>query len=117
MVIYSEIGKLKVGKSSPLGEIPKAILKEFRYELSIPLEHIFNISLRTGVFPDRWKGATIIPLPKVKVVTELGELRPVSLTPDLGKILEGFVARTVASSSSVTRRVITEADESIFHET
>ena len=39
--------------------------------------------------------ATIIPLPKVKVMTELEELRPVSLTPDLGKILEGFVARTI----------------------
>ena len=97
IAIYNEIGKLKIGKSSPPGEIPKIILKEFRYELSIPLEHIYNLSLRTGVFPDRWKGATIIPLPKKKIVSELGELRPVSLTPDLGKILEGFVARVMLS--------------------
>ena len=48
--------------------------------------------MRTATFPYRWKRATITPIPKVKVVSELGELRPVSLTPDFGKILEGMVA-------------------------
>ena len=58
----------------------------------MPLTHIYNTSLRTASFPDRWKSATITPIPKVKVVSELGELRPISLTPDLGKVLEGMVA-------------------------
>ena len=53
---------------------------------------MFNISLRTGSFPTLWKSATITPIPKVKVVSKLGELRPISLTPVLGKILEGLVA-------------------------
>ena len=43
----------------------------------------------------RWKGATITPLPKVKVVSELGELRPLSLTADLGLVLESFVVEPI----------------------
>ena len=93
--IYTELTKIKLGKASPEGEIPKRLLKEFSYELSEILAYIFNLSLRTGVFPDRWKEATITPLPKVKVVSELGELRPISLTPDLGKILEGLVTKVM----------------------
>ena len=51
--------------------------------------------LESGVFPRRWKGATITPLPKVEVISELGELRPLSLTSDLGLILESFVVEAV----------------------
>ena len=39
--------------------------------------------------------STITPLPKKKVVSEMGELRPVSLTPTLGKILEGMVTQVM----------------------
>ena len=53
--------------------------------------------MSTGTFPDLWKRATITPLPKVKLVQELGELRPVSLTPALGKVLEKSVAEMVVS--------------------
>lgn len=45
-----------------------------------------------ATFPYRWTVATITPLPKAKVVHNLGEHRPVSLTPDLDKLLEGLVA-------------------------
>ena len=95
MTVYQELSKLNLSKASPINDIPKRLLKEFAYELSLPLTHIYNLSLRTGVFPDRWKKATITPLPKVKHGTELGELRPVSLTSDLGKILEGFITKVM----------------------
>ena len=93
--MYRELCKLNLNKASPPSEIPKRLYKEFAYEFSLPLAYIYNLSLRTGRFPDRWKEATITPLPKAKVVTELGELRPVSLTSDLGKILEGLVSKVM----------------------
>ena len=98
--IYRELIKLNTGKASPIGELPTRLFTEFAYELSLPLTHIFNLSLRTGVFPERWKEATITPLPKKKVVSEMGELRPVSLTPTLGKILEGMVTQVMLMRTS-----------------
>ena len=95
MTIYNELSKLNLNKASPVNEIPKRLLKEFAYEFSVPLTHIYNLSISSGVFPDRWKTATITPLPKVKDVTEMGELRPVSLTNDLGKILEGLITKVM----------------------
>ena len=89
------LSSLKLGKASPPDDIDRRILKEFAPEFSKPLAHIFNICLRTGTFPDRWKLATITPLPKVKLVQELGELRPESPTPVLGKVLEKMVAEMV----------------------
>ena len=93
--VFRKLSTLKIGKASPNDDIPNRIIKEFAFELSKPLSHVYTLSLHTGVFPDRWKLATISPLPKVKLVQELGELRPVSLTPTLGKVLEKMVAELV----------------------
>jgi len=44
--------------------------------------------------PDIWKSAIVIPAPKVHPIqkTIFSDLRPISLLPVLGKILESFVA-------------------------
>ena len=52
---------------------------------------IFNLSLRTGIYPNAWTFATIIPIPKVNNRTGAGDLRPVALLPIPGKLLERFV--------------------------
>ena len=38
--------KLNLFKASPPDELPKKLLREFAYELSLPLVHIFNLGLR-----------------------------------------------------------------------
>ena len=38
-----------------------------------------------------WRRATVVPIPKVSVPKEIGDLRPIALTPLPGKILERFV--------------------------
>ena len=91
--VYKAILSIKTSKTSPPGTLPKQLIREFAYELSIPLTHIFNVCLKNGIFPDSWKRATISPIPKKKIMTDLGDLRPVSLTPDFGKVLEGFVTQ------------------------
>ena len=49
---------------------------------------IFNKVLNTDAFPDSWKIATVIPLPKVENPKLPSELRPISLLPVKGKIME-----------------------------
>ena len=54
---------------------------------------IFNTSVATSKFPDIWKDAVITPIPKVLPVSAEDELRPISLTSTLSKILEDFVVK------------------------
>ncbi|XP_042875153.1 uncharacterized protein LOC122255263 [Penaeus japonicus] len=95
ITVYETLLSLRANKASPPGSLPKKLLHEFAYEISEPLTHVINSSIESGIFPRRWKGATITPLAKKNPVNELGDLRPLSLTPDFGKILEGFVAQLV----------------------
>ena len=44
-----------------------------------------------GYFPKLWRRATIVPIPKVTIPKEVGDLRPIALTSLPGKILERFV--------------------------
>ena len=52
------------------------------------LVYMFNLSFSTGIFPDSWKRATIIPLFKGGSKTEVANYRPVSLLPLPGKLIE-----------------------------
>ena len=55
-----------------------------------PVTVIFNRSVSSGLFPERWKDSHLTPVPKVKPVTGDGDLRPIALTPVLSKVLEDF---------------------------
>lgn len=55
------------------------------------ITHIINCCLELGHFPDLWKEALIIPLPKSNDVNCLSDLRPISILPILSKILEKIV--------------------------
>jgi Reverse transcriptase (RNA-dependent DNA polymerase) len=54
---------------------------------------IYNASvhMREGVVPSRWKEANVVPVPKVQPRAVESDLRPISLTATLAKLLESFV--------------------------
>ena len=49
---------------------------------------IFNLSLQKGSFPDELKIAKVTPVFKDGDVNELGNYRPISVSPCFSKILE-----------------------------
>ena len=49
-------------KSSGVDGITPKILKETVEQISMPLAHVFNISLQEGIGSLEWKEANIIPL-------------------------------------------------------
>ena len=55
------------------------------------LVHLFQLSLSTCIFPESWKIANVIPLQKPGDPTNVNNLRPISLSPLPGKILERIV--------------------------
>ena len=53
---------------------------------------MFNASIREGRVPQRWKEANVLPVPKSHPPRSIEtDLRPISLTPTLVKLLESIV--------------------------
>ena len=59
------------------------------------IAHIINSCLLDHSFPNQWKQAIVIPLPKVPQPTAYHQLRPVSILPALSKVLERIVDNQV----------------------
>lgn len=75
-------------KSTDLNGLDMAMVKNITECVVTPLTHICNQSLQTGVFPSNMKTAKVIPIYKAGDRQELSNYRPVSLLPQLSKILE-----------------------------
>ena len=85
------IGIIKSLKSKNTGGhdgISSKILKHCAHIISKPLTYICNMSLTTGIFPDRCKYAIVRPTHKKGEITEMDNYRPISLLMTCSKILE-----------------------------
>ena len=95
--VYNQLISLKISKASPRNNLPKRLIKEFAVEIAGPLAYIYNISIIKGILPSIWKLGNIIPLPKKNPISDLGDIRPITLTPDFGKVFEHFLAKWIMS--------------------
>ena len=77
--------------SSGYDEIPPFILKHTATQISGPLTHIINLTLKTGSFPDELKKAKVIPLFKSGNRKDINNYRPISVLPALSKIFEKVI--------------------------
>ena len=92
--VRDSLSSLNVEKAIGPDMIPNRVLKEFAPELAPLIMDIYNCSLKEGYVPDLLKRSIINPLPKVSPPQEIQiDLRPISLTCTLAKVMEGF-ART-----------------------
>ena len=82
---------LDVSKSSAIDNVSSYVLKLTFQAIPHCLLHICNMSLMSGVFPNSWKCAYVTPLDKGGVRKDVSNLRPVSLLPLPGKLLEKIV--------------------------
>jgi hypothetical protein len=55
------------------------------------LTHLFKYSLQFSCFPDDWRKAIILPIPKVTKPNTAKDYRAISLLPVVSKILEKIV--------------------------
>ena len=86
-------------KSPGIGDIPPCILTEFAAEIATPICDIINASLYNCTFPSQWKIAKIVPIPKTNPPEALTDLRPISLTPAPGKVLEKIIAKELSKQT------------------
>lgn len=89
--LLTEVRKIDIFKSSGIRDISSRILKDAMLIMLEEFTYLFNLSINKGQVPNNWKIATVIPIPKIANSTSVSDLRPISLLPLPGKILEKFV--------------------------
>jgi len=85
---------INIHKSPGPDDLPNWLLKDMTPYLANHILAIFNTSIIQRRVPSIWKLANIIPVPKMYPPSSIqSDLRPISLTLTLCKILESFVGR------------------------
>ena len=68
------------------------LLKAVAIEISTPLAHIFNLSLKNAIFPNSLKLSRIVPIRKSGKREICDNYRPIALLSSFSKILEKIVS-------------------------
>jgi len=90
--IEKVINKMKDKSATGPDNISTRFLKSFSAFIAVPLELIFNKTLRQGILPTIWKHADVTPIYKGKGKrSERSNYRPISLTCICCKISERLV--------------------------
>ena len=69
-------------------DIPESLVKQCIQLIKGPLTHIYNVLLRSMVFPDEWKVAQMKPLYKKGDRYNIQNNRPISIILVFAKLLE-----------------------------
>jgi hypothetical protein len=94
--VERKLSSIDVHKAHGPDNIPNWFFHDFSVWLAEPLCAIFNESIRSGLVPLSWKQANVIPVPKVHPPIAIEtDIRPISLTPTISKILESFVGQWI----------------------
>ena len=91
------IKSLKNKMSNSDDDVPSHIIKITGPAIVEPLTYIVNLSLRTGIFPDRLKIDLAKPLYKKGDPTKFENYRPISLLSGFSKIFEKWMCNRVNS--------------------
>ena len=89
--IETLLRKIKRKKATGTDNLPANLLKYSSKAIAEPLTFIINLSLGTGVVPNDWKVARVLPLYKSGSRSSLDNYRPISILPVISKIAEKVV--------------------------
>ena len=79
---------LDATKSTGPDKIPARVLKSVAPNIAPSVTKLFNLSIKTGLFPISWKSSHIVAIPKCSQTKNPRSYRPISLLSILSKILE-----------------------------
>lgn len=81
-------GKLKNKSSSGPDGIPCNLLKRISDYLIVPLTFLINLSLESGIFPEKLKMSSVIPLHKKGSKLDVNNYRPLTMSSSFSKLFE-----------------------------
>ncbi|KAG7305644.1 hypothetical protein JYU34_009744 [Plutella xylostella] len=92
--IERAIFKLDINQGPGPDGLPAIFIKKTVKALVLPLYMIFVKSIDTAIFPDKWKLANVIPIPKGGNATDIEDYRPISLLSIMERVFEAVVSPT-----------------------
>ncbi|CAH2087196.1 unnamed protein product [Euphydryas editha] len=93
--IETHLKRLNTFKGHGSDCIPPIFFSKNAEPLAIPLQILFNKSLKDGVFPSVWKEAIVVPIPKSGSKQLIENYRPISLLTVLAKVFEKIISRHI----------------------
>lgn len=91
------IKKLKPSASAGFDGISPRVVKRLRYDLVPIFVHLINQIFLSGIYPDIFKIATVVPLHKSGCDKELNNYRPISILTVFNKIVERLIHNRLSS--------------------
>ena len=85
------MSNLSKSKATGLDGISARLLRECPDLISESLTLIFNRSINTGIFPDEWKYAKVIPIHQHGKRNCTDNYRPISIIPVVAKVFERII--------------------------
>ena len=93
--VKKEVLNLNITKASGLMEVNTRILKDSLLIFISLFTCLLNLCIKKGKFPTKWKVGITVPIPKADDSSYVTNLRPITLTPLTGKILETFMCKKI----------------------
>ena len=94
--VHSVFKSLKA-KGCSIDEFSSEIVKDHAEFLALPIQILYNQSIRTGCFPSLLKRALVIPIHKKNSTSEITNYRPISILSIFSKIYEKLMKKTLTS--------------------
>ena len=95
--ILSIIRSLNSNKAHGWDDISIRMVKMCDESIAYPLKMIFETALKSGIYPDKWKKANVVPVHKKESKNILKNYRPISLLPVCGKIFDKCIYNSLYS--------------------
>ena len=89
--------------SADIDGISTKLLKKISPAISVPLAHIFKLSLEKGIFPEALKTSRTVPIFKGGDNLNMDNYRPISLINTFSKILEKMVAIKLSNHLDINK--------------
>ena len=82
---------VKPRKASGPDRIHGLVLKNCAFGLAYPLSKLYQVSYNSGIIPQEWKLANVVPVHKKGAKMDVANYRPISLTCLVMKIFENII--------------------------
>ena len=92
-------------KSKDLDGLSSHLLKFLNTTISVPLAHIFNLSLEKGIYPDRLKSSRVVPIFKDGNSKLCDNYRPITIVSTLAKVLDKIVATKLYNHLDINKLI------------
>ena len=106
--VYKVIQSINISKSSRIENVSNFIIKEVFSILITEITYLFNLSVGKSIFPEAWKDALVIPIPKTGNLSKVQNYRPISLLPLPGKLLEKLIHNQISMYLELNNLLVDE---------